>query len=51
MQTVSPPPINDKTAFSKQLSLTCGNAVARKKQRYGGEPVNGYMGIVLKGGV
>lgn len=45
------PPINDKTAFSKQLSLTCGNAVSRKKQRYGGEPVNGYMGIVLKGGV
>lgn len=45
------PPINDKVAFSKQLALTCGDAVARKKQRYGGESVNGYIGIVLKGGV
>lgn len=44
------PPINDKVAFSKQLSLTCGDAISRKKQRFGGESVNGYVGIVLKGG-
>ena len=45
------PVINDKVAFSRQLALTCGNRIMRKKQRVGGEATNGYEGIVLKGGM
>ena len=45
------PAINDKVAFSRQLALTCGNRIMRKKQRVGGEATNGYEGIVLKGGM
>ena len=45
------PAINDRVTFSKQLSIAYGNVINRKKQRVGGEAVNGYEGIMLKGGV
>ena len=43
-------PISDAAAFSRQLSLICGDRIVRKKQRINGIPTNGYCGIALKEG-
>ena len=41
--------IHDAAAFSRQFSLVCGDSVTRKKQRVNGIPVNGYLGVALRG--
>ena len=43
--------IHDSAAFSRQFSMICGNSVIRKKQRFNGVPVNGYLGVALKEGL
>ncbi len=44
------PALNDRGAFSRQLSAVVGFAVKREKQRVNGVPMNGYRGIALIGG-